>query len=97
MSAQKTSDIAVAASKAFAHAFDMEDSVGLIRDILVAIDAIAITDVEAPYSSAITRLVTFGEKAINEIGGHRDEIASLLSRHFQADSVTARAKEGAAA
>ncbi|MCX5579443.1 hypothetical protein [Kaistia terrae] len=87
MSTHKTSDIAVDVSTAFRLAFDMDDSVGLIKDLLVAIDAIAITDVEAPYSSAITRLVTFGEKAITDIGGQRDEIAKLLNRYIQPDSV----------
>jgi len=93
MSPPKTSDIAVDVSKAFRLAFDMDDSVCLIKDLLVAIDAIAITDVEDPYSSAITRLVTFGEKAITDIAGQRDEIASLLNRYIQPD----RAQGGAAA
>jgi len=102
MSAQKTSDIAVAASKAFSHAFDMDDPVCLIKDLLVAIDGIAITDVEDPYSSAITRLVTFGEKAVNEIGEHRDAIFKLLHRYADPSSVLPSATapfppEGAAA
>ncbi|HEV7285899.1 MAG TPA: hypothetical protein VGN75_13675 [Kaistia sp.] len=102
MSAQKRTDAAGDVSKAFTHAFDMDDPVCLIKDLLVAIDAIAITDVEDPYSSAITRLVTFGEKAINEIGEHRDAIFKLLHGHAEFGSLltsaTVRgAQKGAAA
>jgi len=102
MSARKTTDIVGNASKAFNHAFDMDDPVCLIKDLLVAIDAIAITDVEDPSSSALTRLVTFGEKAINEIGEHRDAIFKLLHQYADPSSALSSAtapipQEGAAA
>lgn len=102
MSAQKSADLISAVSKAFTHAFDMDDPVGLIKDILLAIDAIARADVEDPYSSAITRMVQFGEKAIGEIGEHRDGIFHLLHPHAERGALlnsrmVRGAQEGAAA
>jgi len=102
MSAQKSADLISAVSKAFSHAFDMDDRVGQIKDLLLAIDAIARADVEDPCSSAITRMVQFGEKALAEIEAHRDGISRQLRPYADLSTVlhsaTARgAREGAAA